>query len=50
MEESTYITCITGGTVREVINKANELEIKKEDIINMFPLNSQVYLVFQRTK
>ena len=34
-EEKKLITCIIGSTVREVIKQAQELEIKKEDIVNL---------------
>ena len=47
-EEKTLITCIIGSTVREVIKQAQELEIKKEDIVNMFPSGGQIYLVFYK--
>lgn len=47
-EEKTLITCIIGSTVREVIKQAQELKIKREDIVNMFPLEGQIYLVFYR--
>ena len=47
-EEKTLITCIIGSTVREVIKQAQELEIKKEQIVNMFPLGGQIYLVFYK--
>jgi hypothetical protein len=47
-EEKTLITCIIGSTVREVIKQAQELEIKREDIVNMFPLERQIYLVFYK--
>lgn len=45
-EEKTLITCIIGSTVREVIKQAQELEIRREDIVSMFPLGGQIYLVF----
>ena len=45
-EEKTLITCITGSTVRELIKKAQELEIKRENIVSMFPLGEYIYLVF----
>jgi hypothetical protein len=45
-KEKTLITCIIGSTVREVIKQAQELEIKREDIVSMFPLGGQIYLVF----
>lgn len=47
-KEKTLITCIIGSTVREVIKQAQELEIKREDIVNMFSLREQVYLVFYK--
>lgn len=47
-EEKELITCIIGSTVREVIKQAQELEIKKEDIVNMFPLGGQIYLIFYK--
>lgn len=40
------ITAVVGATVREVIKQAIELDIKKEDIVNMFPLGGQIYLVY----
>ena len=47
-EEKKLITCIIGSTVREVIKQAQELEIKREDIVNMFSLGEQIYLVFYK--
>lgn len=47
-EEKTLITCIIGSTVREVIKQAQELEIERKDIVNMFSLGGQVYLVFYK--
>jgi len=47
-KEKTSITCIIGSTVREVIKRAQELEIKKEDIVNVFPLGGQVYLIYYK--
>lgn len=40
------ITAVVGTTVRDVIKQAIELEIKKEDIVSMFPLGGQIYLVY----
>ena len=45
-EKKTLITCIIGSTVREVIKQAQELEIRREDIVSMFTLGGQIYLVF----
>ncbi|QOR58281.1 hypothetical protein [uncultured phage cr106_1] len=40
------ITAVVGATVRDVIKQAIELDIKKEDIVSMFPLGGQIYLVY----
>ena len=40
------ITAVIGTTVRDVIKQAIKLEIKKEDIVSMFPLGGQIYLVY----
>lgn len=47
-KEKKLMTCITGPTVRHIINQANELELSREDIVNMFTLGEQVYLVFYK--
>lgn len=47
-EEKTLITCIIGSTVREIIKQAQELEIEREDIVNIFSLGGQIYLVFYK--
>ena len=47
-EEKKLITCIIGSTVRDVIKQAQELEIKREDIVSMFLLGGQIYLVFYK--
>lgn len=47
-EEKKLITSIIGSTVRDVIKQAQELDIKKEDIVAMFPLGGQVYLIFYK--
>ena len=47
-KEKKLIACIIGSTVREVIKQAQELDIKKEDIVAMFPLGGQVYLIFYK--
>lgn len=46
--EKEVITCIVAPTVREIIKQAQELEIKRESIVNVFPLGGQVYLVYYR--
>ena len=47
-KEKKLMTCITGPTVRHIINQANELELSREDIVNMFALGGQIYLVFYK--
>ena len=46
MKDSKLMTCIIGSSVRDIINQARELEIQREDIVNMFVLREQVYLVY----
>lgn len=47
-ENKKLIQCIFGSSVRNVIKQANELEIQREDIIQMFILGGQVYLVYYK--
>lgn len=47
-ENKGLIQCIVGANVRNVVSQANELEIKREDIIQMFILGGQVYLVYYK--
>lgn len=46
IKDGKIMTCIVGQTVRDIINQANELDISKEDIVNMFTLGGQIYLVY----
>ena len=48
MGDNKVMTCITENTVRALIKDANELNIKKEDIVNMFPLGGQIYLIYYK--
>lgn len=47
-KDGKIMTCIVGYTVRDIINQANELEIPKEDVVGMFTLGGQIYLVFYK--
>lgn len=47
-ENKKLIQCIVGSSVRNIVKQANELNIQKEDIIQMFILGGQVYLVFYK--
>ena len=42
------MTCITGRTIRSIVEQANELGIAREDIVSMFVLGEQIYLVYYR--
>lgn len=42
------LACITDSTVRALINKANELGLQKSDIVNMFPLGGQIYMIYYK--
>lgn len=51
MEKETkkrLLHCIVGNTVRSIVSQANELEVQKEDIVQMFVLGTQVYLVYYK--
>lgn len=45
-KEGKILTCVVGDTIRNVVKQANELNIEKEDIVSMFTLNGQIYLVY----
>lgn len=47
-KDGKIMTCIVGQTVRNIVAQANELEIPREDIVSMFALGAQVYLVFYK--
>lgn len=47
-KNSKIMTCIVGQTIRNIVSQANELEIPKEDIVSMFALGGQIYLVFYK--
>lgn len=46
--DGKIMTCIVGQTVRNIVAQVNELEIPREDIVSMFVLGGQVYLVFYK--
>lgn len=46
MAKEESIKCIVGGQLREVINEANRIEIKKENIVSILAIKDQVYLVY----
>lgn len=47
-KDGKVMTCIVGQTVRNIVAQANELEIPREDIVGMFALGGQIYLVFYK--
>ena len=47
-KECKTIQCIAESTLRKVLSKANELEITKDDIIQIFTIGPQVYLVYYK--
>lgn len=47
-ESKGLLQCIVGNTVRSIVSQANELEIQREDIVQMFVLGGYVYLVYYR--
>lgn len=48
VKDGKIMTCIAGQTVRNIVAQANELEIPREDIVSMFALGGQIYLVFYK--
>ena len=47
-KDGKMMLCITGSNVREIVRQANELEITKEDVVNMFPLGGVLYLIYYK--
>lgn len=47
-KDGKIMTCIVGQTVRNIVAQVNELGISREDIVSMFVLGGQVYLVFYK--
>lgn len=46
--EEKVIHCIAENNVQAIIQKARKLAISREDIVSMFTLGNQVYLVYYR--
>lgn len=47
-EENKMMTLITGVTMRSVVSKANELGVQKEDIVQLFHMAGQIYLIYYK--
>lgn len=48
MEEEKKLDTIIGATIRSIINQANELEIKKEDIVHIIESQGYYYLIYYK--
>lgn len=48
VKKEKVITCIIADNMRKIISMAQELEIKKEDIVNILAMEGQIYLVFYK--
>lgn len=47
-KKEKVITCIIANNMRKIISMAQELEIKREDIVNILAMEGQIYLVFYK--
>lgn len=47
-KEEKILDVLTGSTVRQVINDANTKGIQKEDIVQLFSLSGQIYLIYYK--
>lgn len=48
VRDGKVMTCIVGYKVRDLVEQVNELGIPREDIVNMFALAGQIYLVYYK--
>jgi hypothetical protein len=46
--EDRMIHCIAESNVQTIVQKARKLKIEQSDIVSMFTLGGQVYLVYYR--
>lgn len=46
--EGKVIHCIAKDSVSAIISEARKLAISREDIVTMFTLHNQVYLIYYR--
>lgn len=47
-KDGKIMLCIVGSNIRNIVNQANELKIQREDIVGMFTLREQVYLIYYK--
>lgn len=45
-KDSRIITALTATTIRGIVNSANEIGIKREDIVSLLKENGQFVLVY----
>lgn len=45
-KEAQIMTAITNTTIRGIVNNANEIEIKRENIVSLLKENGQFVLVY----
>lgn len=46
--KSTYMTVIVGNSIRAIVERANELEIKRENIVSLLSERDQYVLVYYK--
>lgn len=46
--KSTYMTAFAENSIRAIVDKVNELEIKKEDIVSLLKEGNQYFLVYYK--
>lgn len=47
-KKEKIITCVIANNMRKIISMAQELEIKREDIVSILAMEGQIYLVFYK--
>ena len=47
-KEEKILDVLTGSTIRQVINDANTKGVQKEDIVQLFSMFGQVYLIYYK--
>lgn len=47
-KKEKVITCVIADNMRKIISRAQELEIKREDIVSILAREGQIYLVFYK--
>lgn len=48
MEKKKIVHCISAPSLRKLVEAANELNISKEDIINIVDFGNQIHLIYYR--